>query len=49
MAVLHYKPSRSLFRHIGPDYFAAITDAWVIYPWEVPRDLMGIPSVMPDL
>jgi hypoxanthine phosphoribosyltransferase len=43
VAVLHYKPGRSLFRDIGPDYYAALTDAWIVYPWEAPRDLMGIP------
>ncbi len=43
VAVLHYKPGRSLFRNAGPDYYAALTDAWVLYPWESPRDLMGMP------
>lgn len=43
VAVLHYKPGHSLFRDIGPDYYAALTDAWITYPWEAPRDLMGIP------
>ena len=33
-AVLHYKPGNSLFREIGPDFYAAITDRFVIYPWE---------------
>jgi hypoxanthine phosphoribosyltransferase len=43
VAVLHYKPGRSLFRDAGPDYYAAITDAWILYPWESPRDLIGMP------
>lgn len=48
IAVLHYKPGRSLFREIGPDYYGAVTDAWVIYPWEAPRDLMGVPGLSLD-
>ncbi len=36
-AVLHYKPGTSLFREVGPDYYAAITDRFVVYPWEVER------------
>jgi hypoxanthine phosphoribosyltransferase len=43
VAVLHYKPGRSLLRDVGPDYYAALTDAWILYPWETPRDLMGMP------
>lgn len=43
VTVLHYKPGRSLFRGVGPDYYAALTDAWVLYPWESPRDLIGAP------
>jgi hypothetical protein len=37
LAVLHYKPSESMFRDAAPDYFAAVTDAWVVYPWEIER------------
>jgi uncharacterized protein len=36
-AVLHYKPGASLFRDSGPDYYAAITDRFIVYPWEVQR------------
>jgi hypothetical protein len=36
-AVLHYKPGSSLFRESGPDYYAAITDRFIVYPWEVQR------------
>ena len=46
VAVLHYKPGRSLFRDVAPDYYAALTDAWIVYPWEAPRDLMGISDWM---
>ena len=35
--VLHYNPYRSLFGSVRPDYYAAITDAHIIYPWEVER------------
>jgi len=36
-AVLHYKPGTSLFREAGPDYYAAVTDRFIVYPWEVQR------------
>ncbi len=35
--VLHFNPYRSLFTEAEPDYYAAITDAYIIYPWEVDR------------
>lgn len=37
--VLHFNPYRSLFGTVRPDYYAAITDAYVIYPWEVDRGI----------
>jgi hypoxanthine phosphoribosyltransferase len=30
-AVLHYKPGASLFRDSGPNYYAAITDRFIVY------------------
>jgi uncharacterized protein len=36
-AVLHYKPGSNLFREVGPDYYAAVTDRFIVYPWEVQR------------
>lgn len=36
--VLHFNPYRSLFGSARPDYFAATTDAFIVYPWEVDRD-----------
>jgi hypoxanthine phosphoribosyltransferase len=36
--VLHFNPYRNLFGSYRPDYYAAITDAHIIYPWEVDRD-----------
>ncbi len=35
--VLHYNPYRSLFGSVRPDYYAAVTDAFIIYPWEIDR------------
>jgi hypoxanthine phosphoribosyltransferase len=37
MAVLHYKPTKSLFPNHKPNYFAAVTDAHIVYPWEINR------------
>lgn len=36
--VLHFNPYRNLFGSVRPDYYAAITDAFIIYPWEIRRD-----------
>ena len=36
--VLHFNPYRNLFGNVRPDYYAAITDAHIIYPWEISRD-----------
>jgi hypothetical protein len=35
--VLHFNPNRSLFSTARPDYYAAITDAHIVYPWEIDR------------
>ena len=37
MCVLHYKPSYSLYPGYAPTYYAAVTDAYIIYPWELDR------------
>lgn len=37
--VLHFNPYRNLFGTVRPDFFAATTDAFIIYPWEIDRDL----------
>ena len=42
LAVLHYKPGQSLFAKLRPDYYAAITDEHIVYPWEVDRDIKGL-------
>jgi hypoxanthine phosphoribosyltransferase len=33
-AVLHYRMRSNLFHDTGPDYYGAITDRYIIYPWE---------------
>lgn len=38
-AVVHFNPHRNLFGTARPDYYAAITDAYIIYPWEIDRGL----------
>ena len=35
--VLHFNPYRTLFGTVRPDYYAAVTDAHIVYPWEVDR------------
>jgi len=39
--VLHFNPHRNLFGNYRPDYYAAVTDAYIIYPWENPRGQEG--------
>ncbi|MBN1313003.1 MAG: phosphoribosyltransferase [Anaerolineae bacterium] len=40
--VLHFNPYRSLFNQAKPDFYGAVTDAHIIYPWEIGRGLDGI-------
>jgi hypoxanthine phosphoribosyltransferase len=35
--VLHFNPYRSLFSSTRPDYYADVTDAYIVYPWEIDR------------
>lgn len=35
--VLHYKPASSLYPGLTPTYYGAVTDAYIIYPWELDR------------
>jgi len=37
--VMHYNPYRSLFGTARPNYYAATTDAYIIYPWEIDRGI----------
>lgn len=34
LAVLHYKPRASRFPEHQPDYYAELTDDWIVYPWD---------------
>ena len=45
--VLHFNPYRNLFGNVRPDYFAAITDAYIVYPWEINRGMEG--SLLPPM
>ena len=41
-AVLHYRMKSNLFNDAEPDYYGAITDRYIVYPWEtsmLPRSL----------
>lgn len=42
--VLHYKPASSLYPGYTPTYYAAVTDAYIIYPWEIDRgpEMLGV-------
>jgi hypoxanthine phosphoribosyltransferase len=46
--VLHFNPYRSLFTKTEPDYYGAITDAFIVYPWELDRGLRGIAMGAPE-
>jgi hypoxanthine phosphoribosyltransferase len=35
-AVLHFRPRSNLFPNTGPDYYGAITNRYIVYPWELP-------------
>jgi hypoxanthine phosphoribosyltransferase len=46
--VLHFNPYRNLFGSLRPDYYAAITDAHIVYPWEGrrgPHAVLARPSL----
>lgn len=47
--VLHYNPYRSLFTAEQPDFYGAVTDAFVVYPWEVDRGVRGLDAQVPDM
>lgn len=49
--VLHFNPYRSLFSKAEPDFYGAVTDAYIVYPWELDRGLRGIgmPTPEPDV
>ncbi len=45
--VLHFNPYRSLFSRAEPDFYGAVTDAFIVYPWEIDRGTDGIPHTLP--
>ncbi len=46
--VFHFNPYRSLFTKAEPDFYAAVTDAHIVYPWEVERGTRNIPMGTPE-
>lgn len=46
--VLHYNPYRSLFTKEKPDFYGDITDAYMVYPWEIDRGTRGLDIGMPE-
>lgn len=47
--VMHFNPYRSLFTKAEPDFYGAITDAYIVYPWELDRGLRGIEVGQPPM
>lgn len=45
-AVLHYRMRSNLFPDTGPDYYGAITDRYIVYPWET--SVMPPPTLKPS-
>lgn len=44
--VLHYKPKMSLYPGMTPTYYSQVTDAYIVYPWELDRDTnLDVPGV----
>ncbi|MEL6150570.1 MAG: phosphoribosyltransferase family protein [Chloroflexota bacterium] len=41
--VFHYNPYRSRFSQAEPDFYGAVTDAFIVYPWEIDRGMRGLP------
>jgi hypoxanthine phosphoribosyltransferase len=46
--VFHFNPYRSLFTRAKPDFYGAVTDAYIVYPWELDRGLQGIKLSDPE-
>lgn len=40
--VLHYKPKFSRFEDKTPDFYAAETEDWIIFPWEIDRSFLQL-------
>jgi hypothetical protein len=45
--VMHFNPYRSLFSRAEPDFYGAVTDAFIVYPWEIDRGLDVISKTLP--
>ncbi len=45
--VLHFNPYRSLFTKAEPAYYGAVTDAFIVYPWEIDRGVDPILARQP--
>ena len=39
LCVFHYKPDVSIFTNLRPDYYAAVTNEYIVYPWETAHRL----------
>ncbi len=52
-SVFHFNPYRSLFSKAKPDFYAEVTDSYIVYPWEIDRGLKGMgmrdPSPEPEV
>ncbi|NJL93091.1 MAG: phosphoribosyltransferase [Anaerolineae bacterium] len=48
ICTLHYNPYRSVFKDDGPAFYGAVTDAFIVYPWEVDRGTDRINSLEPQ-
>jgi hypoxanthine phosphoribosyltransferase len=47
--VFHFNPYRSLFTRAEPDFYGAITDAHIVYPWEIDRGMKGVLTTSPEV
>jgi uncharacterized protein len=49
--VLHYNPYRSMFSKAQPDFYAAVTEAYIVYPWELDRGTknLDLPTPAPQI
>ncbi|MBW4436648.1 MAG: hypothetical protein KME04_05910 [Pleurocapsa minor GSE-CHR-MK-17-07R] len=46
--VLHFNPYRSMFKKAKPDFYGGVTDAYIVYPWEIDRGLRNMGMLTPD-
>jgi len=48
--VLHFNPQRTIFSDSKPDIYGDLTDRYVVYPWEIDRDIYGLDlDLQPDI